>query len=301
MRIISLLPAATEMVAALGATEHLVGVSHECDHPAIVGSRARVTASAVNSAAAPATIDAQVRALHETGAALYALDEPLIRALRPDLIITQALCEVCAVSETDVRALAARLDPVPAIVTISATTLEGIFDDLVRVAAALDRADDATELVAGFRARMRSVHDTLKAAGAPRPRVAFLEWTAPVFPGGHWVPEMIRRAGGVDVLAEAGMHAHAIDRQRVAASNADVVVVAPCGYDLARASTEAAALLEAPGWEFLRATTVWSLDANALSSRPGPRVVDGIEILARIFNPACFTPLDARHARHIVA
>mgnify|MGYP003340019614 CR=1 FL=1 len=142
MRIISLLPAATEMVAALGATEHLVGVSHECDHPAIVGSRARVTASAVDSAAAPATIDAQVRALHETGAALYALDEPLIRALRPDLIITQALCEVCAVSETDVRALAARLDPVPAIVTISATTLEGIFDDLVRVAAALDRAGD---------------------------------------------------------------------------------------------------------------------------------------------------------------
>ena len=299
MRVISLLPAATEMVAALGATELLVGISHECDHPTIVGSRARVTSSAVDSSAAPATIDAQVRALHDTGASLYALDEALIRALRPDVIITQALCDVCAVSETDVRALASRLDPVPVIVTISATTLDGVFDDVVRVAAALDRADEATELIAGFRARMRTVHETLKAAKAPRPRVAFLEWTAPVFPGGHWVPEMITRAGGIDVLAQPGMHASAIEIGHVAAASADVVIVAPCGYDIARASTEASALLTASSWEFLNRTAVWSLDANAFSSRPGPRLVDGIEILARIFNPGCFTPLDDSHARRI--
>jgi iron complex transport system substrate-binding protein len=299
VRVISLLPAATEMVAALGATELLVGISHECDHPTIVGSRARVTSSAVDSSAAPATIDAQVRALHDTGASLYALDEALIRALRPDVIITQALCDVCAVSETDVRALASRLDPVPVIVTISATTLDGVFDDVVRVAAALDRADEATELIAGFRARMRTVHETLKAAKAPRPRVAFLEWTAPVFPGGHWVPEMITRAGGIDVLAQPGMHASAIEIGHVAAASADVVIVAPCGYDIARASTEASALLTASSWEFLNRTAVWSLDANAFSSRPGPRLVDGIEILARIFNPGCFTPLDDSHARRI--
>jgi iron complex transport system substrate-binding protein len=299
VRVISLLPAATEMVAALGATELLVGISHECDHPTIVGSRARVTSSAVDSSAAPATIDAQVRALHDTGASLYALDEALIRALRPDVIITQALCDVCAVSETDVRALASRLDPVPQIVTISATTLDGVFDDVVRVAAALDRADEATELIAGFRARMRTVHETLKAAKAPRPRVAFLEWTAPVFPGGHWVPEMITRAGGIDVLAQPGMHASAIEIGHVAAASADVVIVAPCGYDIARASTEASALLTASSWEFLNRTAVWSLDANAFSSRPGPRLVDGIEILARIFNPGCFTPLDDSHAQRI--
>ena len=301
MRVISLLPAATEMVAAIGATELLVGISHECDHPTIVGSRARVTSSAVDSAAAPETIDAQVRALHDAGASLYTLDETLIRALRPDVIITQALCDVCAVSETDVRALASRLDPVPVIVTISATTLDGVFDDISRVAAALDRADEAEELIAGFRARMRTVHETLKAAHAPRPRVAFLEWTAPVFPGGHWVPEMIKRAGGIDVLAQAGMHASAIEIAQVAEANADVLMVAPCGYDVVRASTEATALLRAPGWEFLTGAAVWSLDANAFSSRPGPRLVDGIEILARIFNPGCFTPLDGSHARRITA
>ena len=288
------------MVAAIGATETLVGGTHECDHPTIVGSRARVTSSAVDPTAAPGEIDARVRELHESGAALFTLDEALISALRPDLIITQALCDVCAISETDVRAMGARLTPQPKIVTVSATTLDGVFDDIARVGAALDRDDDAAELLAGLRARVRAVHETLKAAKAPRPRVAFLEWTAPIFPGGHWVPEMVKRAGGIDLLAEAGSHAAAIDLERVVATAPEIVVVAPCGYGLDRAVAEARALLEAPGWEFLRAAQVWALDANGFTSRPGPRLVDGIEILARIFNPGCFTPLDGSHATRIV-
>ncbi len=299
MRVVSLLPAATEMVAALGASEFLVGVSHECDHPAFVGSRARVTSSAVDAHAPPAEIDARVRELHDAGASLYAMDESLIRALHPDVIVTQALCDVCAVTETDVRALAAQLEPPPRIVTISATTLDGVFDDLARVATAIDREDEATEFTLGARARIRAVHETLKAAQAPRPRVAFLEWTSPVFPGGHWVPEMIKRAGGIDVLAVAGAHATTIDLATVEAAEPEIVIIAPCGYDLSRASTEAQGLLETPGWEFLRRTAVWALDANAFTSRPGPRLIDGIEILARTFNPDCFTPLDGTHARRI--
>jgi iron complex transport system substrate-binding protein len=257
------------MVAALGATESLVGVSHECDYPAVMGSRARVTSSAVDSRAAPGEIDAKVRELCEAGGGLYALDEPLIRSLRP----------------------------APTVVTISATTLAGVFDDISRVGAALDRADEAAELLAGFTARMRSVHETLKSARAPRRRVAFLEWTVPVFPGGHWVPEMIRRAGGIDVLAEPGQHAASMTLEQVVAAEPEVVIIAPCGYDLARASAEARDLFDAPEWAFLQRVPVWSLDANAFSSRPGPRLVDGIEILARIFNPDLFSPLDGSHAR----
>lgn len=299
MRVVSLLPAATEMVAALGATDTLVGVSHECDHPPVMASRARVTSSRVDSRASAAEIDASVREVQAAGTGLYTLDEPLIRSLHPDLIITQALCDVCAIVETDVRALAARLDPSPTIVTLSAGTLDGMLEDLQRVAVAIDRQDEARELIAGLHARIRRVHETLKAAKAPRPRMAFLEWTEPVFPGGHWVPEMIRRAGGVDVLAAPGAHAHAIPLETVAAADPELVVIAPCGYDLDRSCAEARTLLDRPAWAFLRERPVWCIDANALSSRPGPRLVDGIETLARIMNPHCFSPIDPSHARRV--
>ena len=299
MRVVSLLPSATEIVAALGAADHLVGVTHECDHPHVVASRARVTACRVNANAPPGAIDAEVRALTGGGTSLYELDESLIAALRPDLIITQALCEVCAVMESDVRALAARLTPVPAVVSLSATTIDGVFDDIARVASAISLESEAEELLAGLRARLTAVHSTLKAARAPRPRVAVIEWSDPVFAGGHWVPEQVRRAGGVDVLGEAGEHSRVFTLEAIAAVAPEIVIVAPCGYSLDRASDEASALLNEPAWSFLRATQVWALDANAFTSRPGPRLVDGIEALARIFNPALFSPLDGDHARLI--
>lgn len=188
MRVVSLLPSATEIVAALGGFEQLVGVTHCCDHPAPVTTLPRVTRTSVDADAAPGTVDAQVRAITAEGAPLYTLDEERIRALRPDLILTQALCEVCAVMETDVRALAARLEPVPQVLTLSATSLDGVFGDIAAVGAALRLSDEASEWEAGARMRMRRVHETLKAAKAPRPRVAVIEWGDPLYAAGHWVP-----------------------------------------------------------------------------------------------------------------
>ncbi len=301
MRVVSLLPSATEIVAALGALEHLVGVTHACDHPEMVASRARVTRTAVRADAAAGVVDAQVRAITAAGTPLYTLLEDRIRVLHPDLIITQALCEVCAVTETDVRALAARLEPRPRVLTLSATSLDGVLDDIRAVGSALDRADEADEFLAGARARLRAVHETLKAAKAPRPRVAVVEWGDPIYAAGHWMPEMVHRAGGVDVLAKQGEHSVVVTLDAVRASAPEVVVIAPCGYDLARATTEGERLLALPDWAWARDARVFAIDANAFASRPGPRLVDGVELLARLFNPPLFTPIDPLFARPLTA
>jgi iron complex transport system substrate-binding protein len=295
-RVVTLLPSATEIVAALGALDSLVGITHECDYPAQVDSRLRVTSSLVNGADAPGAVDAGVRTLVAEGTSLYALDEPGIRSLQPDFIFTQALCDVCAVMETDARALAARLAPEPQVISLSATTLDGVFDDIATVAQTLSLQSEGKELLAGLRARLLSVHETLKAARAPRPRVAMIEWTDPIFAGGHWVPEMIRRAGGTDVLAETGEHSKVVTVETVAAAAPDIVLVAPCGYGVERAMEEARKLIASPGWNIPASTVVWALDGNSLTSRPGPRLVDGIEVMARIFNPSLFTPVDAYYA-----
>jgi iron complex transport system substrate-binding protein len=288
MRVVSLLPAAAEIVAALGAADLLVGVSHECDYPAHVAGLPRVTRSAVDGGCTPGEIDRQVRAASAAGEALYELDEALIAELAPDLIITQGVCGVCAVSEGEVCALAQRLGSSPRVLSLSATTLEGVLDDIASIARALSLEEVGEELIAGLTARMRAVHDTLKAAGAPRPRVALLEWTDPVFSGGHWVPQMIRRAGGIDVLALAGERSRVVELAEVAAARPDVVILAPCGYDLARAAAEARQLLCRENWRWLAETRLWAIDANSLMSRPSPRLVDGIETLARILHPGLF-------------
>jgi iron complex transport system substrate-binding protein len=296
MRVVSLLPAGTEIVAALGALENLVGVTHECDFPAVVCSRARVTRSAVDGTMEPGAVDDAVRRLAGDGAPLYALDEKRIAALRPDLLLTQALCDVCAVSEADVRALAARLDPAPRVVTISASSLDGVLADIGTVAEALDLPDERDELITGLRARMRVVHGTLKEHEAPRPRVAVIEWTDPVYAAGHWVPEMVRRAGGVDVLAQHDAPSRTVTADEVRAADPEVIVIAPCGYDASRAERAAQELLERREWAWARDRRVWAVDANGLVSRPGPRLVDGIELFARLFNPALFSPVDDSHA-----
>jgi iron complex transport system substrate-binding protein len=296
MRVVSLLPAGTEIVAALGAFEHLVGVTHECDHPRAAMSRARVTSSAVDAARSAGAVDAQVRELSAAGASLFGLNEPLIASLRPHVILTQALCDVCAVSETDVRALAARLPAPPRIVTLSGTTIDGVFADIARVADALDCADEAEELLDGLRMRLRHVHETLKAARAPRPRVAVIEWADPVYAAGHWVPEMVRKAGGVDVVATAWAHSVTVDARTVQAANPDVLFISPCGYDAPRAAREAAWLLARSEWDWARSRTVWALDANGIVSRPGPRLVDGIETMAAAMHPLLFPAPAPEHA-----
>ena len=299
MRIVSLLPAATEIVAFLGATEHLVGITHECDYPDVVGSRARVTRSAVPRSDDPAATDAAVRALAGQGHALFALDETRIRALHPDVLLTQALCDVCAVNETAVRALASRLSPEPRIVTLGGTTLDGIYADIQAVADVVGAESDAEELLAGLRDRVKHVHDTLKTAKAPRPRAAVIEWTAPVYLAGHWGPEQVKRAGGVDVLGTAGAHSVPVSMETLAAAAPEFVFVAPCGYSLASATAAAERLLHDDAWSWLKGRQVWALDANGLVSRPGPRVVDGIETMARVMNPMIFSRVDGRHAMRV--
>jgi iron complex transport system substrate-binding protein len=214
-------------------------------------------------------------------------------------MVTQAVCDVCAVSEGDVRALATQLSPRPEVVTLGATTLEGIFDDIERVAEALGVRERAEELVARARARMSAVHERLKAARAPRPRVAVIEWTDPIFAAGHWVPEMISRAGGVDVLAEPGEHSTTRTLAQVQGASPEIVLVAPCGFDLDRAAADADRLLANVEWAWAREAQVWALDANSYLSRPGPRVVDGIELLAQLMHAALFGAPSPSAARRL--
>jgi iron complex transport system substrate-binding protein len=300
MRVVSFLPSATEIVAALGHVDDIVGVSHECDYPPTVRSLEIVTSSAIDSRAAPGEIDVQVRDFVDTGRPLYDVRQERVRALAPDVLVTQVVCDVCAVSEDDVRALATRLVPSPEVVTLGATTLDGIFDDVRRVANALGVTDRADELIARSRERMRVVHETLKAARAPRPRVAVIEWTDPIFAAGHWVPEMIYRAGGADVLAEPGEHSTTRTLDTVRSANPDFILIAPCGFDLERAAADAERVLATDAWSWAREKEVWALDANSFLSRPGPRVVDGIELLAKVLHPTLFGPPETLAARSVV-
>jgi len=299
-RVVSLLPAATELVAALGAASRLVGITHECDAPAAVLDRPRVTTTAVDPTADAGVVDAQVRALVASGAPTFTLLGDRIAALAPDLILTQALCDVCAISADDVRAVAARLTPAPLVLELTGTTIDGMLDDVRRVAAALGDRAEGDRVVSALEARMLAVHDRLAAARAPRPAVAVIEWSDPLFAAGHWVPDMVRRAGGRDVLAEPGTHSDVVAPERIEASAPDVILIAPCGYDLARTADVARALVDsAPAW--LAGREVWAIDANGLVSRPGPRLIDGIETLAAILHPTLFPPPPATHAVRVTA
>ena len=301
MRVVSLLPAGTEIVAALGSFDTLVGVSHECDYPAAVSALTRVSASAVDAEASGREIDAAVRARAASGAPVFTLDADEIRRLAPTLILTQALCEVCAVSEGEVRAVADVLSPPPRVLPLVGTTIQGVWEDMMRVGEAIGRASEARALLASLDARMRRVHETLAAARAPKPRVAVIEWLDPLFTAGHWTPELVRRAGGIDVLAEPGSHSHVIEVDQVRAASPTLLLFAPCGFNVTRAELEARALLDDPAWVWARGCEAWALDGNALTSRPGPRLADAVEVMAAIFAPALFEAPDARYARRLGA
>ncbi len=296
MKIITLLPSATEIVASLGATGQLVGISHSCDYPVEVTTLPRMTATAVDSAASALAIDRQVRDIVAAGAPLYTIDAAAIRAAQPDVIVTQALCDVCAVSEGDVRALAAEMTPTPNVVTLDGKTIEGVFADIGNVATAIDAGDEARELLDGLRAQLQHIHDTLKAAKAPRPRVAVIEWTDPIFAGGHWVPQMVAKAGGIDVLAKPGDHSMVVAVEAVRDAKPDMLFVGPCGYDLVGAIAAARQLLARDEWAWARGLPVWALDANGMVSRPGPRLVEGVAAMAAAMHPALFAAPLAQHA-----
>lgn len=275
------MPSATETLFALGLGAEVTAVTHECDHPSQALNLPKVTRDVIGPGLAPAEIDAAVRALTEAGRSIYELDEAALRRLQPDLIVTQALCSVCAVSVDDVRAIAERMDPAPAIVSLDPHTLGEVLGDVRTLAQATDRKDAGVDLVNAAAARIDKVR--LAVRDAPPVRVAMLEWLDPVFVGGHWVPQLIELAGGVDLLGLPGEPSEQRTWDEVAATQPQVVVVAPCGYDVERGAREAAAY--ADRLAALGADRIVVADASAWFSRPGPRLVDGLEWLAHALHP----------------
>ncbi len=288
MRIASLVPAATEIACALGATGELVAVTHDCDHPAAVRTLPRLTRSTIAPGSRSAAIDAQVRRAAASGEGTFHLDPDTLREARPDVLLGQTLCDVCAVTLSQ---LPSALESAPEVVPLDASTIEGIFADIERVADALARHDDGRRLVASLRARLARVEE--RVAGRAPPRVVCLEWIEPPFNAGHWVPEQVRLAGGLDALGTAGARSREVSWSEIAEAAPDVLFVMPCGFDALRASDEAADLKRRPEWPTLpavRAGRAYALDGNAYFSRPGPRVVDGAELLASLMHPGMVAP-----------
>ncbi len=274
MRVVTLLPAATEIVAALGGAGNLVGISHECDYPASVQGLPRVTATPVDIAASGAAIDAEVRRLRDAGQPVIGIADELLRRLAPDLVITQGLCEVCAVADGEVHRLTAAMHPAPQVLSLEARDLQGIWADIRRVGQALDLEDEAEELVLGLLSRMRRLHS---ASPAKAPRVLCIEWLDPLYLAGHWVPELVRAAGGQDVGVRPGSHSARHQWGELSGLSPDHVVVMLCGFGLERARAELSSLQDSGALEFLQRVSVSIIDGNAYTSRPGPRVVDGAQ------------------------
>lgn len=277
----SLVPHATELLFALDLGDQVVGVTHECDYPEEAQDLPQVTRDVLEPGLAPGEIDAAVRARTEAGASIYELDEELVRELEPDLIVTQALCHVCAVSVDEVQALAQTLPGPPRVISLDPKTYGETVGDVRTIAQATDAKDAALDLIARTARRADVVR--LAVRGAPRPRVAALEWLDPVFVAGHWTPQLIEMAGGEDVLGFPGEPSREATWEEVAAAQPEVVIVMPCGYDAARALVEAEDF--ADRLRSLGADHVVAVNASAYFSRPGPRLVDGIELLAHILHP----------------
>ena len=281
MRVVSLLPAATEIVAALGGVGRLVGVSHECDFPPEVRSLPRVTRTRVDPAMPSSAIDRVMAEAKRTGVSPVEVDVNLVAHLRPDLLIGQSVCDVCAVGEVDLARLVTTLMPTPWVVTLHAHTLDEVFLDIRKVGEALELRDEAEELDAGLRYRLRRV--SVRAARLPKPRVLVLEWLDPPYVAGHWVPDLVTLAGGQDVGSVPGEPSRPRPWDELAALAPDVVVVALCGFDIPRAQAELAAVTD-PQARALLGRRVEFLDGNAYTSRPGPRLVDAADILARLIH-----------------
>lgn len=305
MRIVSLLPSATEIVYAIGMGGSLVGITHECDYPPIVREKPIVTRSLLDhSDATSEEIDHAVSMQLGDGLSLYALDEALLAKLQPDLIITQALCEVCAVSfgivERAVRDVSANFGGLaPRVLSLEPNSLDDILTTIVRVGAEVGSVEQAAAVVAGLQARIERVRERA-ATIRRRPRVACLEWIDPLFGPGHWLPEMIELAGGKPGLGKAHTDSRRIAWDDVIAFAPEVIVVTPCGFDLARTTAEAMQVLPyRTGWDALPAVRrgrVYAVDGNSYFSRPGPRIVDSLELLAELIHPDVFAGWGAREA-----
>lgn len=286
MRVVSLVPAGTEIAAALGLLEQLVAVTHDCDFPPAVRLLPRLTRSTIPSGATSRDIDMAVRTAGEQGESTFHLDAAALREARPDVIVGQTICRVCAVT---LEQLPSALPRPPQVIPLDGEDLEGVLSDVRRVADGLGVSERGGEVEAGLRARLAAVAE--RVAGAPRPAVAFLEWLDPPFNGGHWVPDQIAAAGGRDVLGRSAERSRVVTWDEVSAARPDVLVAALCGFGVRRALDDLALVRAVPGWggiAAVRAGRIYAADGSAYFSRPGPRLVDGVEILAALLHPDLF-------------
>jgi iron complex transport system substrate-binding protein len=290
-RIVSLLPAATEIVCALGATDRLVGRSHECDYPPEIRALPACTSAKLEAAITSREIDRQVKGLLKEAVSIYNVDKAVLAELQPDIIVTQAQCEACAVSLPEVEAaVAGWTGRRPQIVSLSPVRLADVWEDIRRVASALNLPDGGREALATLKNRVVNIIEktcVLK----QRPTVACVEWIEPLMAAGNWVPELVELAGGANLAGEAGKHSPWMDWETLRQLDPEIIVVMPCGFDLAKTRAEMAALVRQPGWSSLRAVKnrrVRLTDGNQYFNRPGPRLVESLEILAEILHPDRF-------------
>jgi iron complex transport system substrate-binding protein len=290
-RIVSLLPAATEILYAIGAGDRVVGVTHECDFPPEASRKPALIRPRVDPNAAPAELDRQVRELVERGQSIYAVDAELLVSLEPDLIVTQDLCHVCAASPEDLGVALSRLpgDRQPRVITFTPHNLGDVWTGVRQIGEAAGRAQEAQVLARELQARVAEVADSVAAFAAERPRVLCLEWFGPPYYAGHWVPEMVRLAGGIDILGREGEPSVAVEWDRIMDARPQVIVLMSCGYNLTRNIEVWRSTPPPAGWDDLPAVMsgrVYAVDANSYFSRSGPRLAEGTALLARLFHSA---------------
>jgi iron complex transport system substrate-binding protein len=289
-RIASLLPSATEIVHFVGAGGGLVGVTHECDYPPGVENLPRLTGTSIDQHfMTSAEIDAAVGERLTDSNSIYSLDAKLLEELSPDLVLTQGLCDVCAVSSNVVEQATAALPETPHVLSMNPTTMDEVLDVTVEVGDAIGRGGEAREKVSTLRERLVRVEEAV--AGQPWPRVGCIEWLDPPFSAGHWVPDMVRLAGGEELFARSGEPSKRLSWEGILEAAPEVLVLMPCGFDATRAAREARELPGIAGWKNLPAVKnrrVWAVDANSYYSRPAPRLVEGVETLAHILHPEVF-------------
>jgi len=288
MRIVSLLPSATEIVCELGLEKQLVGVSHECDYPAFVSPLPKVTTTVIPHDASSREIDGLVRERLKSQKALYSLDFPMLDQLRPDLIVTQSLCDVCAVAEDEVNSAASHLSSRPKIVNLQPMRLADVFESLQLVGDAAGVPERARVSVTRLQRRVDHVVERSQSVTA-RPRVVLLEWIDPPFSSGHWTPELVRLAGGREIVSREGQASRAMTWEAIVDVDPEVMVIACCGFDPQRTRRDLPILSSYPGFaelDCVRNERVFLVDGNAYFNRPGPRLVDSLEILAHALHPA---------------
>ncbi|MGB6430886.1 MAG: cobalamin-binding protein [Candidatus Acidiferrales bacterium] len=288
MRIVSLIPSATEILFALGLGDEICGVSHECDFPAEARTKRVVVHPRIPEGLAAGEIERRVRDYVSRGESLYVVDAAALAELDPDLIITQDLCHVCAATPDDLAAALNGLARMPRILTLDPQSLDDVYDNIRLVAETAGRASEAARVIGALQSRVAAVGRAV--AGRTRPRVLCLEWLDPPYPGGHWVPEMVEHAGGIDVLGSVRVPSAPVAWDAVLATQPDIAVIMPCGYGAEKAASEYAAAPFPAGWTDLpavRAGRVFCVDGSSYYSRSGPRLVDGIEILAGLLHPEC--------------